>query len=292
MYLEEIDDQSRRVAWIHAVLVLSKKIAIGSAKANDDLRKKILSAGSVENLYKDFFSLIPVDDEVAKKVTSKLNKYTHCFRAVTCVDDDYPSRLNEFPGTPPIIYTQGDLSLLQTGKSIAVVGTRHLDEVAHVEHGRRVVKRLISSGYRTIVSGLASGSDTLGHSSAIQYGGRTIAVLGTPIDTFYPRENSALQSEIARDNLVVSEYPIGVGSFGSYFANRNRTTVALSSDGVVVIRAGDKSGTQYAIRICMEQGKQLYVLENNLKEADYTWVSKYKNKIKLVREDFDAGDNI
>ncbi|WP_249114146.1 DNA-processing protein DprA, partial [Vibrio parahaemolyticus] len=124
----------------------------------------------------------------------------------------------------------------------------------------------MNAGYQAIVSGLAAGSDTLGHQAALKYSGRTIAVIGTPLDQYFPKENRELQDEIAKNHLLVSEYPIGIRSFGSFFANRNRTTVGLSSEGVVVARAGDRSGTQYAIRHCVEQGKQLYALENNIYE--------------------------
>ncbi len=277
---------------MHAALILSKKIGVGSAKANDDLKKMIIAANSIDQVYEDYFSMFPVEEEVAKKISEKLYRFKPNFLAITCVDDGYPETLKMWPGTPPIIYVQGDESLLHCKKSIAFVGTRELDLPSHREHGERVVKRLVNSGHDVIVSGLALGSDTLGHCAAIKFGGRTIAVLGTPLDVSYPKENKLLQEEIGCGHLLVSEYPIGIGSFGSYFANRNRTTVALSTDGVVVARAGDKSGTQYAIKICLEQCKQLYVLENNIKESEYQWIEKYKHKLKVIREDFDASDNI
>ncbi|NWB76019.1 DNA-processing protein DprA [Pseudomonas sp. G5001] len=292
MYLDDISDRSRRIAWIHAALVLSKKVGIGSAKANDDLKKKIIDANSVERLYEEYFSMFPVEEDLAKKISDRLGRYKTQFFAVTCLDENYPVKLRSFPGTPPIIYLQGDQSLLNCEKTIAFVGTRELDQKSHIEHGERVIKRLISFGCDAIVSGLALGSDTLGHCAAIKFGGRTIAVLGTPLDVSYPKENKALQAEIGANHLLVTEYPIGIGSFGSYFANRNRTTVSLASEGVVVARAGDKSGTQYAIRICIEQSKQLYILENNIKEPGYEWVQKYKHKLKVIREDFDASNNI
>ena len=277
---------------MHAALILSKKIGVGSAKANDDLKKKIVDAGSIERLYAEYFSMFPVSDEIVGKISARIIRHSPRFSAITCLDENYPEKLKMYPGTPAIIYVQGDQSLLHCRKSIAFVGTRELDQESHVRHGERVVKRLLASGYDVIVSGLALGSDTLGHSAAIKFGGRTIAVLGTPLDVSYPKENKSLQREIGENHLLVSEYPIGVGSFGSYFANRNRTTVALSSEGVVVARAGDKSGTQYAIRICIEQHKQLYVLENNVREPAYEWVGKYKQSLKVIRDDFDARDNI
>lgn len=292
MLLENTSDRSKRIAWIHAVLVLSKKIGIGSAKANDDFREMIISAGSVERLYDDFFAMFPVADEIGQKVSERLAKHEPAFEAITCLDPDYPRALLSHPGTPPLIYVQGDKRLLQCKKSIAFVGTRELDQQDHITHGEHVIKRLLKSNHDAIVSGLALGSDTLGHKTAIKFGGRTIAVLGTPLDVSYPKENKELQAEIGRNNLLVTEYPVGVNSFGSYFANRNRTTVSLATEGIVVARAGDKSGTQYAIRICIEQKKALYILENNVKEQSYSWVNKYKDALKVIRDDRNASDYI
>lgn len=292
MLLDQLTHDHQRLAWMHAVLVLSKKIGIGSAKANDDLRRSLLQAGSLENIYNDHFTMIPVEEDVGLKVFEKIKKFTAAYDVVTCLDERYPKVLLHYPGTPPVLYFQGDLALASAEKTIGFVGTRELFDEIHRDHGRRVVRRLARSGFEVVVSGLAEGSDTLGHETAIQNGGRTIAVLGTPLNMHYPKSNAALQDEIAARHLVVTEYPIGIGSFGSYFANRNRTTVALSSGGIVVARAGDKSGTQHAIRICLEQNKPVYVLENNIRESSYTWVVKNKDRIKVIRENFDAGDSI
>jgi len=76
---------------------------------------------------------------------------------------------------------------------------------------------------------------------------------------------------------------MGIKTQGSYFANRNLTTVSLSREGIIVARAGDKSGTQHAIRTCVEQSKNVYVLENNIYENEYLWLAKYKKNIKLIR---------
>lgn len=292
VFLDQLPHNHQRFAWMHAVLVLSKKISIGSAKSNDELKKSLLQAGSLENIYNDNFTMLPVEQDLGQKVLEKIQKYKSDYDVVTCLDDRYPKVLFDYPGTPPILYFQGDLSLASVERTIGFVGTRELFDENHRDHGRRVIRRLATSGFDVVVSGLAEGSDTLGHETAIQNGGRTIAVLGTPLNMHYPKSNAALQDEIAAKHLVVTEYPVGIGSFGSFFANRNRTTVALSSGGIVVARAGDKSGTQHAIRICLEQKKPVYVLENNIREASYTWVVKNKDRIKVIRENFDAGANI
>lgn len=273
-----------RTAWCHAALVLSKKLAIGSAQANDDLRKLLEEYGSIENIYQYFFSMVPVDPDIEKEVNKVFSKIDFTFNVITCKDNNYPSSMNKIKGTPPVLYCQGDVSILKLKKSIAFVGTRELTDSVHIQSARNAIKRISTAGYEVIVSGLASGSDTLGHKSAIEYGMKTIAVLGTPLNMYYPKENRQLQLDIARNHLVVTEYPIGIRSFGAFFANRNLTTVTLSNMGIIVARAGDKSGTQHAIRHCVNQEKPVYILENNIFESDYKWVAKYKDKIKLIRE--------
>ncbi|MDM7298294.1 DNA-processing protein DprA, partial [Klebsiella pneumoniae] len=151
-------------------------------------------------------------------------------------------------------------NILKLPRSISFVGTRNLDNPEHITQSLNALERLVKAGFQVIVSGLAKGSDTLGHQTAIKLGAKTIAVLGNPINISYPAENKNLQELIAKEHLVLSEYPVGILSQGSYFANRNLTTVSLSREGVVVARAGDKSGTQYAIRTCVEQNKTVYAL--------------------------------
>lgn len=276
-------NDSRTISWMHAALILSKHLSAGSASANSKLREALLNQGTIADIFNYYFSIVQPEPDIESALDKAYNKIKFDFHAVTIRDPEYPESLKQVENASPILYCRGDISLLKEPRTMAFVGTRELNNPAHISHGDQVIARLIKSGCSTIVSGLAEGSDTLGHTSAIKHGGRTIAVLGTPLDKYFPKENKALQEEIASQHLLISEYPIGIRSFGPFFANRNRTTVGLATEGVVVARAGDRSGTQYAIRHCVEQEKQLYALENNIHEREYTWVHKYKNKIKVIR---------
>ncbi|HDZ0878795.1 TPA: DNA-processing protein DprA, partial [Klebsiella pneumoniae] len=221
-------------------------------------------------------------------IVSKLDKIFSSlkvnFGVINCLDDNYPDLLQGIYGAPPVLYYRGDINILKLPRSISFVGTRNLDNPEHITQSLNALERLVKAGFQVIVSGLAKGSDTLGHQTAIKLGAKTIAVLGNPINISYPAENKNLQELIAKEHLVLSEYPVGILSQGSYFANRNLTTVSLSREGVVVARAGDKSGTQYAIRTCVEQNKTVYALENNIHEPEYQWVHKYKKSIKVVKD--------
>lgn len=275
--------KDQKLAWCHAALILAKKVPVGSVTANNKLREMLMNIGSFEDIYEQHFGMFPIEEHIEKQLDKVYRKIDFDFRCITINDPEYPEKLKSVEGATPVLYCRGDLSLLEAERTISFVGTRELHDPEHIRHGDEVIERLLKAGFQAIVSGLAAGSDTLGHKSALKYSGRTIAVLGTPLDQYFPKENKELQDEIARNHLLVSEYPIGIRSFGSFFANRNRTTVGLSSHGVVVARAGDRSGTQYAVRHCVEQKKQLYALENNIYEPDYQWVKKYKECLKIIR---------
>lgn len=277
-------NEAQLEAWCHSALILSKKIGVGSKKANIELKSMLETFGTLQNIYQHYFSMVPLDLELRKKLDVAYNKVKFNFGVISINDDKYPKELLNIEGIPPVYYYRGDVDILKLKRSISFVGTRELDEPLHIMQGKKAINRLSEAGYQVIVSGLAKGSDTLGHKSALAMGMKTIAVLGTPLDIYYPAENKALQEQIATTNLVVSEYPIGIRSQGSYFANRNLTTVSLSYEGVIVARSGDKSGTQHAIKTCIEQGKNLYVLENNIYESEYQWITKYKPFIKVIKD--------
>ncbi|MBL0626530.1 DNA-processing protein DprA [Aeromonas jandaei] len=279
-----MSNKGYRESWYHAALILSKKIPVGSESANKKIKEMLLAFNSFEGIYQHFFGLISIDGKIKKQLDEQYGRINFQFHAININDVDYPDSLRNVENATPILYCKGDLALLKQKKTMAFVGTRELHDVRHIKHSESVIKRLVDAGYEAIVSGLATGSDTLGHQAAIKNGAKTIAVLGTSLNQYYPKENKELQDFIGKEHLLVSEYPIGINSFGSFFANRNRTTVGLATDGIIVARASDRSGTMYAIKHCLEQNKTLYILENNTMEPSYEWVSKYKEKIKVIRE--------
>jgi len=287
------DKPNLRESYYHAVLLAQGHIEIGTNKANNELRELLLRNGSFHAIVLEKKGLLAGDDELRKtdgveKIIRSHEKIKFPFRTLTVNDSDFPESLRKTEGATPVIYVRGDTSLFQH-PSIAVVGTRYdLTQQDRLD-ADSVLERLVAKPY-VIVSGLALGSDTLAHQYAIEHEGRTIAVIGTPLDKSYPKKNKDLQNDIASMHLLISQYPIGfehtpigrgMQQRGTPFVYRNKTVVALSSDGVVVIKAGDKSGTQHAIRHCLEQGKQLYVLRGNLNQG-YEWTKKFKGRYKVL----------
>ncbi|HKX45738.1 MAG TPA: DNA-processing protein DprA [Planctomycetota bacterium] len=138
------------------------------------------------------------------------------------------------------LYLAGDPALLEGTIRVSVVGSRKASE-SGVKRAARLVKSLVHADV-VVVSGLAIGIDTAAHRHAIEFGGRTIAVLGTPLDRPYPPQNAALFAEIVRDHLAVSQFGPGQPVQRGNFPRRNRT-MALLSHATVILEAGESSGS-------------------------------------------------
>ncbi|MCK9511576.1 MAG: DNA-protecting protein DprA, partial [Pigmentiphaga sp.] len=119
---------------------------------------------------------------------------------------DYPSRLRDAVEPIELLYFLGSWELAEAPRRVAVVGTRKVSSEG-AARTRKLVRGLVEHDF-TIVSGLAQGVDTIAHQTAIEAGGRTIAVIGTPISEVYPKENAELQRRIASDFLLVSQVPL------------------------------------------------------------------------------------
>ena len=134
-------------------------------------------------------------------------------------DAEYPDSLDEIDVPPAILYYKGDIGLLKT-RCLGVVGTREPSRYGR-DYTEKFVE-LLAKCSLTIVSGLARGVDAIAHRVSLQNHGKTIAVLGCGIDIVYPAVNAQLYEDIARDGLIISEYPLGTPSLAYNFPERNR----------------------------------------------------------------------
>jgi DNA processing protein len=190
---------------------------------------------------------------------------------------EYPPRLRDAQHPVELLYFQGNWDITSS-RCVAIVGTRKPSE----EGVRRAAKlaRCLAKDEFTIVSGLAQGIDTVAHTAAIEAGGLTVAVLGTPITSCYPTENSALQRRIADDYLVISQVPIVRHSRQSpqgnrfFFPERNVTMSALT-EATVIVEAGNTSGTLIQARHAIQQNRKLFILDNCFRNPELTWPAKY-----------------
>ena len=160
-------------------------------------------------------------------------------RIVPFIDPCYPARLRAIADPPPLLYVKGDLSAADE-KAVAIVGSRSASDYGR-KVARNICRGLASLGF-TVVSGMARGIDGMAHETALDGGGRTIAVLGSGVDRIYPPEHEGLSERIARQGAVISELPLGARPVAFNFPARNRLISGLSL-GVVVVEATEKSGS-------------------------------------------------
>jgi DNA processing protein len=175
---------------------------------------------------------------------------------VPFTNPNYPARLRTIADPPPFLYVKGNI-LTDDDKAVAIVGSRSASE-----YGRRVARDLarglVSLGF-TVVSGMARGIDGSAHESALQAGGRTIAVLGSGVERAYPAEHETLYRRIGENGAVLSELPIGTRPLAFNFPARNRLISGLSL-GVVVVEATEKSGSLITATLAVEQGREVFAV--------------------------------
>jgi DNA processing protein len=177
-------------------------------------------------------------------------------RIVPFIDPCYPARLRAIADPPPLLYIKGEISAADE-KAVAIVGSRSASDYGR-KVARNICRGLASLGF-TVVSGMARGIDGTAHESALDGGGRTIAVLGSGVDRIYPPEHEGLAERIARRGAVISELPLGARPVAFNFPARNRLISGLSL-GVVVVEATEKSGSLITAAHALEQNREIFAV--------------------------------
>jgi DNA processing protein len=202
---------------------------------------------------------------------------------------DYPSKLRDAKNPVEVLYYKGNWDLAFS-PAIAIVGARKASEDG-TRRASKLARMLVGDGF-TVVSGLASGIDRAAHESAIRSGGRTIAVIGTPLTERYPKENADLQDLIEREHLIISQVPFLHHSRitdyrikSRFFPERNVTMSALTQ-ATVIVEASDTSGTLYQARAAIAQGRKLFIMDNCFKRSDLKWPNEYLKKGAIRVSDY------
>ncbi|MFI5338040.1 MAG: DNA-processing protein DprA [Opitutales bacterium] len=168
----------------------------------------------------------------------------------------YPASLAEIPDPPHLLYVRGSLEPTDA-KAVAIVGSRQ-----YTGYGRRLAERLAAelarAGY-TVVSGLARGIDGIAHRAALEAGGRTLAVLAGGLSRIYPPEHTELAGLVAAAGALIGENPMTAEPMPGMFPARNRIISGLSR-GVVIIEAGEKSGTLITAEHASQQGRTVFAV--------------------------------
>ena len=177
------------------------------------------------------------------------------------LDNNYPIKLKNIYDPPIVLYAKGNIDILND-VSIGIVGSRDCSD-----YGRNIASKIsyeLSKSSINIISGLAKGIDSASHIGAIQAKGKTIAVMGTGIESVYPSENKKLaESIIDSGGTLITEFPINAPIRRLNFPKRNRIISGLSN-GILVVEAKEKSGALITADFALEQGKNVYAIPGNI----------------------------
>ena len=179
---------------------------------------------------------------------------------------DFPRQLKEIKNCPDKLFYRGSWDNNIFTKSLAVVGSRRMSR-----YGKEVIAKFMPeliANKICIISGFMYGVDTESHLKCLEFGGKTVAVLGGGLDILTPPENDNLYSQIlGAGGLVISEYKPDFQPTLWSFPQRNRIVAGLSSLGVLVIEAGIKSGSLITARMGREQGKNVYAIPGQINNS-------------------------
>lgn len=213
----------------------------------------------------DFYNKKSIDKILEKKNKDYINKMvedinTYCTQVITIYDEDYPLDLQLIERPPKVLYVKG-LPLDVSGVKIGVVGARKC-----TAYGSYAVEKFVSELARmncTIVSGMAQGIDAYAHKIALENDAYSIGVLGTGVDSKFPKSNHRLFDRMYEEGTIISEYPIGASAMPYNFPERNRIISGLSQ-GVIVVEAKEKSGSLITARLAAEQGREIFSIPGNI----------------------------
>jgi len=217
------------------------------------LQKEGLKPETIQEL-KDSAILEKANAEIER--LEKLNA-----QVITLEDDEYPDLLREIHDPPIALYVRGDLQKAMERPALAVVGSRRCSTYG-VNVAESLSRELATHGL-TIVSGLARGIDAGAHRGALEAGGQTIAVVGTGLETTYPKEHKKLEEQIIANGAVVSEFPLGTPPLPQNFPYRNRILSGLCF-GVLIVEASEHSGSLITARLAYEQGREVFAVPGNI----------------------------
>lgn len=255
--------------YLHA---LNKIEGVGSQK----IKKLLAYFGNAESIWRAGFSDLEKaleGNKLAEKIwqekttidpDSELKRLEkENIRLIDFENPGYPALLKEMHNPPYILYTRGNLDL-NLSPAIAIVGSRKYSPYG-AQLAASFAHDLAAAGF-VIVSGLALGIDAISHKSALEAKGKTVAILGSSIDdqNIYPRANLALAHEIiARDGLVLSDYPPETSAAAFTFPARNRLIAGLSL-GTLVIEAGEKSGALITAKMALENNREVFAIPGSI----------------------------
>lgn len=214
------------------------------------------------------------------------------YNILTFEDEQYPSCLKEIYNPPAVLYVRGNLPDFDSTLAIAIVGTRTASRQG-VTTAFSFASSLSQHGV-VVVSGGALGIDCAAHRGVLQSGGTTVCVLGCGINYDYLAENAHMRNLIVNDGALVSEYPPNTPPLARHFPMRNRIISGLSS-GVIVVEAGQKSGSLITADLALEQGRDVFAVPGDITSSTQSGTNelikqgaKFTTSVQDVLEEYEG----
>ncbi len=202
------------------------------------------------------------DSNILGRANDEIERVEQLGGTITVLqDENYPRMLRELYDPPIVLYSRGNLGSALARPCLAIVGSRRASTYG-INTAERLARDLASRGM-TIVSGLARGIDAAAHRGALAASGRTVAVMGTGLESVYPREHKRLADEILAEGAIVTEFPLGTPPLSQNFPYRNRVLSGLSL-GVIVVEAAEHSGSLITARLASEQGRDVFAVPGQI----------------------------
>lgn len=265
-FIDLIDNKAIETYRDIADIELLKEIAKGEIKLKPDTVVKI------KKLIDSYSDIVKIVNKYEK--TASANN----IRVVSTLDDKYPYNWKVQSGMPKVFYTKGNIDLIEKMTfqgAVSVVGSRNPSKYS-LYATDQICRDLGNKGI-TIVSGMACGIDRQAHISSVNTAGGTVAVLAGGVDNIYPPANKDIYDLIGTNGLLISEMPPGQMPLRQYFPSRNRLIAGLS-DTTLIMEAGVCSGTLHTASFAAIQGKEVFVLPNNI------YYENAKGGLKLLED--------
>lgn len=224
-------------------------------------------------------------NETARKILDTSKK--EAIGVISYYNELFPSILRKCVNekgniAPPIVlYYRGNIDVINK-KAVAIIGTRRPTHNGLIA-GEQISKKLATSGY-AIISGLAIGCDTAAHKGALAADQTTIAFLANGLDwaSIYPKENRDLAKDIvAKNGLLLSEYPIGQKSRSFSLVARDRLQAGLAN-ATIVVQSGIKGGTMHAVNATLHSNKPLFAIEYEMQDNHIA--NALQGNVKLIAD--------
>jgi DNA processing protein len=250
-----------------AKLFVSQTTGPDVKKSKRSLKKKMQSSTSVGEAAEK--SRKPRSDSYVAPSDVQITTIGELIRGVREIPEEHQSRFGITPasGYGVKLWVAGNVELVRL-PAAAIVGSRNVSSEG-AARARRLARELSAAGV-VVVSGLAKGVDTEALQAAIDANGKTIGVIGTPLDRAYPAENKNLQEKIYREHLLISQFEPGKRVYPGNFPERNKLMAAIS-DATVIVEASDESGSLHQAAECTRLKRWLFIAKSLADNPDLRW---------------------